>query len=145
MSQNRGKSIEDCLAEVEAEQAYQKHLTDPAELKKSRQRITHLRNRIQKLNEEHSAATTLNATDATRRVRKPSCTARDHRRWLCHYTAGHQGEHAFTDLDEMTHMRARIALLEKHIRRAIDIASEPYTPVAQAHASAVAYLKELAK
>lgn len=52
MSDNRGKTIEDCVVEREAEYAWLKHLTDPAEIKRCRQRITHLGNRIQKLNEK---------------------------------------------------------------------------------------------
>ena len=52
MGRNAGKSIQDCLAEVEAELAWQKHIDNPAELKRSRQRVSHLRNRIQKLNAE---------------------------------------------------------------------------------------------
>lgn len=52
MSNNRGKTIEDCVIEREAEYAWLKHLTDPADIKRCRQRITHLGNRIQKLNEK---------------------------------------------------------------------------------------------
>lgn len=52
MSDNRGKTIEDCVVEREAEYAWLKHLTDPADIKRCRQRITHLGNRIQKLNEK---------------------------------------------------------------------------------------------
>lgn len=50
MSKNRGKSVEDCIAEREAEMAWLKHLTDPADIKRTRQRITHLGTRIAKLN-----------------------------------------------------------------------------------------------
>lgn len=50
MGKNAGKSIEECIVEREAELALQKHLTDPADLKRSRQRVTHLGNRIAKLN-----------------------------------------------------------------------------------------------
>lgn len=49
MGQNRGKSIEECAVEREAEQAWLRHLTDPADIKRTRQRITHLGNRIQRL------------------------------------------------------------------------------------------------
>lgn len=52
MGSNRGKSIEECIVEREAEQAWLKHLTDPADIKRSRQRITHLGNRIQRLRAE---------------------------------------------------------------------------------------------
>ena len=52
MSRNRGKSIHDCAVEREAEQAWLKHLTDPTEIKKSKQRITALGNRIMKLGKE---------------------------------------------------------------------------------------------
>jgi predicted RNase H-like nuclease (RuvC/YqgF family) len=52
MGQNSGKSVHECIAEVEAEAAWQRHLTDPAEIRRSRYRVTALRNRIQKLNEE---------------------------------------------------------------------------------------------
>ena len=50
MSQNRGKSIDDCVVEREAELSWLKHLTDPAAIKRSKQRITALGNRIQRLN-----------------------------------------------------------------------------------------------
>lgn len=50
MGKNAGKSVEECVAEREAELALQKHLTDPADLKRSRQRVAHLGNRIAKLN-----------------------------------------------------------------------------------------------
>ena len=55
MGRNRGKSIEECIAEREAEQAWLKHLTDPADIKRSRQRITHLGNRIQRLRADEEA------------------------------------------------------------------------------------------
>ena len=50
MSENHGKSLSECLVEREAELAWQRHLDDPAAMERSRQRVTHLGNRISKLN-----------------------------------------------------------------------------------------------
>src|SRR6478735_10082876 len=42
-----------------------------------------------------------------------TCPAKDHRRWTCHYAKGHDGEHAFDDIQEMAQLRERVAVLER--------------------------------
>lgn len=46
-------------------------------------------------------------------VRK--CPVKDHRRWPCHFTQGHTGDHAFTDADEMRILRERLAEAEPKV------------------------------
>lgn len=43
------------------------------------------------------------------------CKERDHRRWHCHYARGHKGEHAFTDADEMRHMRQKLDAIQARL------------------------------
>ena len=80
MSDNRGKTIEDCVVEREAEYAWLKHLTDPADIKRCRQRITHLGNRSQKLNEKGREGIEVATRMPNRRDSREQHGSRDHRR-----------------------------------------------------------------
>jgi hypothetical protein len=55
MGQNRGKSVDDCLIEIDANQAFMRHLdpvADRATITRLRKQNTALGNRVQKLNSE---------------------------------------------------------------------------------------------